>query len=116
MIPAEQYRKYEKMIQELKDELSLNKSLLAKQCDAARDAETNSMRLKRELADAREQIDILLKVAGNCIWKEDDEGIWETTCGEAFTIIEGTPGGNDMEYCCYCGKPLEEVKFEGDTE
>jgi len=110
-------------ITELKDELLINKTMLAKQCDLARDAETERMRLhtilertQEELAEAKEQIDVLLKVAGKCTWKEDDEGIWDTTCGEAFTFIEGTPGENDMKYCCYCSKPLEEAKFEEDTE
>ena len=41
-----------------------------------------------------------------CIWHLD--GFWETTCGNAFEINEGTPSGNDMKYCCYCGGKVEE--------
>lgn len=68
--------------------------------------------LERELKEAREQIDVLLKVAGECTWKEDDEGNWDTTCGEAFQFNDGTPSENSMKYCCYCGKPLKEVMWE----
>lgn len=72
----------------------------------------NISELKQELKEAREQIDILLKVAGECEWKEDDEGNWDTTCGETFQFNDGTPCENNLKYCGYCGKPLEEVKFK----
>jgi len=44
-----------------------------------------------------------------CLWKGDD-GTYETSCGQAFTIIDGTPADNDMRFCTYCGKPIEEKK------
>jgi hypothetical protein len=72
-----------------------------------------------DIAEAKEQIDVLLKVAGECTWKvgagEWDEGIWETICGKAFQFEDGSPSENDMKFCCYCGKPLKEIKFEEDT-
>ena len=45
-----------------------------------------------------------------CLWSraDDDTDVWETGCGHAFTIIDGTPGDNYMEFCCYCGRPLEQ--------
>ena len=42
-----------------------------------------------------------------CAWTEDDNGCWETDCGGAFGIDEGTPSENGMRFCCYCGRPLE---------
>lgn len=42
-----------------------------------------------------------------CLWNNDD-GCWETTCGNAFEINDGTPAENDMTYCCYCGGKIEE--------
>ena len=37
-----------------------------------------------------------------CLWNNAD-GCWETTCGNAFEINDGTPAENNMTYCCYCG-------------
>ena len=34
--------------------------------------------------------------------------MWETSCGHAYTIIEGTPSDNHMEFCCYCGRHVDE--------
>ena len=45
-----------------------------------------------------------------CRWTEDDDGIWQTDCGEAFTFIDAGPKENSMRYCCYCGKQLVERK------
>ena len=44
---------------------------------------------------------------GSCEWSQDDDGYWETECGGMFALIEGTPRENDMNFCCYCGKPLK---------
>ena len=42
-----------------------------------------------------------------CLWNNMDE-CWETTCGNAFEINDGTPSENNMMYCCYCGGKVEE--------
>ena len=49
-----------------------------------------------------------------CSWSQADErsDTWWTDCGNGFTFIEGGPKGNDMNYCCYCGKILDEVLWE----
>lgn len=52
-----------------------------------------------------------------CVWTEDEEGCWGTDCGEYYVINDGTPEQNGMNYCCYCGKrlqqkPYEELRFE----
>ena len=46
-----------------------------------------------------------------CTWTrnlDDDSGMYETSCGEAFMISDGTPKENSFKFCCYCGKSLEE--------
>lgn len=45
-----------------------------------------------------------------CLWSraDDDTDTWETSCGHAFTIIEGTPTDNHMAFCCYCGRRVDE--------
>jgi hypothetical protein len=47
----------------------------------------------------------------SCEWEEDAEGNWETDCGHMFVLNEGTPSGNKMGYCCYCGKSLTEKVY-----
>lgn len=42
-----------------------------------------------------------------CLWNEVGE-MWETECGHAFVLNDGTPSDNDMKFCCYCGEPLEQ--------
>ena len=46
-----------------------------------------------------------------CVWSEDDEGNWFTNCDNAFTFIDGSPYGNEMKFCCYCGKGLAQDKY-----
>ena len=40
-----------------------------------------------------------------CAWRED-EGVWETDCGETFVLNDGTPYENGMRFCCFCGKGI----------
>jgi hypothetical protein len=51
-----------------------------------------------------------------CYWnQEDDEyGSYETDCGSAFIMTEGTPSDNDMKFCCYCGKKMVDRPFNDD--
>lgn len=44
-----------------------------------------------------------------CGWKLDsDIFAWETSCGGLFVINDGTPKENDMKFCPYCGKELDQ--------
>ena len=48
-----------------------------------------------------------------CFWTHRPEqygqsGYWETSCGHIFILIDGTPIDNEMKFCPYCGKRLEE--------
>jgi hypothetical protein len=52
--------------------------------------------------------DVRPEVAADCAWAADDDA-WQTSCGQSFLIIEGTPNENGMRFCCYCGGPLNEV-------
>ena len=47
-----------------------------------------------------------------CHWTQDadpDFAVWQTDCGEAFTLMEGGPTENTMRFCCYCGLALVPV-------
>ena len=45
------------------------------------------------------------------MWEPESEehAYYETECGEAFTLINGTPEDNGMKYCPYCGGRIESV-------
>ena len=46
-----------------------------------------------------------------CVWKEDNDGNYDTSCDRAFVLIAGTLEENEMRYCCYCGKRLIGVGY-----
>jgi len=39
----------------------------------------------------------------DCIWTEDDDGIYQTSCLHSFEFMDGTPELNGMKFCPYCG-------------
>lgn len=44
-----------------------------------------------------------------CFWAHNEEiGAYDTTCGNAFIVGEGTPTESGMKLCCYCGGSLVE--------
>ena len=36
--------------------------------------------------------------------------------GYRYTINDGSPSDNEMRFCCFCGKPLVEIRFEDEHE
>lgn len=48
---------------------------------------------------------------GACKWTEDDLGLWNTECENMFVIGDGSPRENKMNFCCYCGKPIEQIDY-----
>jgi hypothetical protein len=47
-----------------------------------------------------------------CRWTEDEDGVYDTDCGNKFMFTDDGPVANKMRFCGYCGKPLKEVKFD----
>jgi len=43
-----------------------------------------------------------------CIWRLNEDGFWDTGCGNAFELTEGGPRLNKFNYCSYCGGTLIE--------
>ena len=41
-----------------------------------------------------------------CLWTQDDDGSWDSECGNKFIFEVGTPIENDFQFCPYCGKHL----------
>ena len=73
----------------------------------ATDALRTAERQRAEYADAEAK-----QYQDLCIWTDmdDDYGGWETSCGEAFCLVDGTPRENKMHFCPYCGRKLKEVR------
>lgn len=46
-----------------------------------------------------------------CEWIEDENGTWDTGCGNAFQITDGTPAENRFKFCAYCGGALVELQY-----
>ncbi len=65
-----------------------------------RDAEIEKLRV--QLAEMQQQ-------QSECQWSEaigyEDE-YWSTSCGVDWTMIEGTPTENGMNFCPSCGRRL----------
>jgi len=38
-----------------------------------------------------------------CQWSVDENGAYDTTCGNKYEIMNGTPENNKMIYCPFCG-------------
>ncbi len=49
-----------------------------------------------------------------CEWCDDYDGVWQTTCGNAWQFNNGGPINNKMKFCPYCGKSLIEKRIEAD--
>lgn len=54
-----------------------------------------------------------------CTWSnsegseyDDCDTQWETSCSGTFILNDGTPESNELKYCCYCGKPIEQLVEE----
>jgi hypothetical protein len=52
----------------------------------------------------------------SCRWLEDDDGNWDTACGERFFFETGGPTENRAKWCLYCGRRIEPVNFKQNNE
>ena len=50
-------------------------------------------------------------IASKCLWSEDDEGNWDTACGEKHQFVDGTPSQNHYRFCPYCGLKTKEALY-----
>jgi len=44
-----------------------------------------------------------------CLWIEDDDGVYQTSCLHSFEIMNGTPETNGIKFCPYCGKLIRQA-------
>lgn len=49
-----------------------------------------------------------------CIWTQDSDGTWNTSCSKTWEFIEGGPTDNEMHFCHHCGGALIAESFSED--
>lgn len=77
----------------------------------AKDAlESAIAKLERERGETKHNALVMV-----CPWRIDDDGIWNTHCGQQWVFEDGSmPDENGMRYCHSCGKRLLMVEDLGD--
>lgn len=48
-------------------------------------------------------------VSGQCGWAENDDGVYDTACGQCFEFNYGPPKKNHFGFCPFCGKRVAAV-------
>lgn len=54
-----------------------------------------------------------------CVWREDEDGMWDTDCNGRFEFTDGGPIENRFIACPYCGASLQEIRYappDGDCD
>lgn len=64
----------------------------------------------RHYSECGKPVEVPPEIANACTWEPDDDGVWNTSCGNAFVFNDDGPDANGFKFCPYCGKPLAQVK------
>ncbi len=51
----------------------------------------------------------LFRPCSGCLWTPNEDGNWETGCGNTHVLMNGTPAENQHRFCPYCGKPIQQA-------
>lgn len=51
-----------------------------------------------------------------CIWMQDSDGVWNTSCGVSFEFNDGGPWANNFCFCHKCGHELAPTYFHEEQE
>ena len=46
-----------------------------------------------------------------CVWMQDSDGQWSTSCGKQWEFISGDPKDNEQHFCHHCGGVLLAESF-----
>lgn len=50
--------------------------------------------------------------ATHCHWNEDENGCWHTACNHAFEFNHALTKDDSINFCMYCGKPMDVWPYE----
>lgn len=48
----------------------------------------------------------VFKGNAGCVWRANEDGAYETVCGNTFEFYADGPEENGFQFCPYCGNPL----------
>ena len=51
-----------------------------------------------------------------CVWMQDSDGSWATSCGKQWEFISGDPKSNEQHFCHHCGGVLLAESFSDDAQ
>ena len=100
------------------DELVTMRQFVAKvdiEAQTVIDNENSHVSMYFDAMQQNEQLRAQLAAAGECEWKYDEGptwDYWQGSCGVEWSLIDGTPAENKMNYCPSCGKKLVEAKTQ----
>jgi hypothetical protein len=66
--------------------------------------------------DPCDAVAIVNPSCSSCDWEENEDGWWNTDCGNAFEFTDGSPIYNEFKCCPYCGKTLTETPYSEDDD
>lgn len=49
-----------------------------------------------------------------CLWDQNRDGDWETSCDNIHSFIEGDVSENNYQYCPYCGRSIHAVPYDSE--
>ena len=55
-----------------------------------------------------------IKREGECVWVQDSDGTWNTSCDKTWEYNDGGPHQNDAHFCYHCGGALLPEYFSDD--
>ena len=50
--------------------------------------------------------------AKSCVWTEDDDGLWNGSCGLTWQFTDAGPVENECNFCARCGGKIEAHPYE----
>lgn len=98
-------------IQELRKALGYIHQIVSKKDLAGEDLEIGTTAFKSVKRWASEALSTPAPAVVPCAWRQDDDGNWNTACGEIFCYNDGGPKENKTNFCQYCGKPVQAITY-----
>lgn len=74
------------------------------------DLDTN-MKPEQDFDWANQQLPAGVKRQDVCIWSQDSDGPWSSSCGVTWEFNDGGPSENGAHFCHHCGGVLLSEPF-----
>lgn len=67
--------------------------------------------LLHDLINDANQIEPIL-----CKWQSDEDGVYETDCGNSFVFDTDNATDNGVRFCFYCGRQIIDIPYVGEAD